>query len=151
MVRLAIRQGAGAEGLQLARALAMSTYRTPSEFAERFTAPPRFENGLARFAVEDYLMARGAHYAGQYSAASFLCLSESIDLHAIDATEITVPVRALGVREDQLVPLIDMQALCRELPQAELQEISSHYGHDAFLKELEILRTWLQPLTGESA
>ncbi len=150
-VRFALSQGKGAEGLKLARALAMSTYRSPAEFAARFSAAPRFEAGVARFPVEDYLLARGAHYAERYSPASFLCLSESIDLHAVDAASISVPTRALGVAEDQLVPIADMRALCARLPRAQLHEISSLYGHDAFLKETEILREWLQPLTGETA
>ena len=43
---------------------------------------------------------------------------------------------AVAVREDQLVPLADMRAIARALGGgAELHEISSLYGHDAFLKE----------------
>jgi homoserine O-acetyltransferase len=151
MVRLALRRGAGADGMQLARALAMSTYRTPAEFAARFSGAPRFESGQVRFPVEDYLLARGERYAEQYSAASFLCLSESIDLHQVEPAQIAVPVRALGVREDQLVPIEDMRVMCQALPHAELQEISSLYGHDAFLKETTSLHAWMQPLLGESA
>ena len=60
---------------------------------------------------------------------------ESIDLHRVDATRIFVPVTAIAVREDQLVPLGDMRAMVARLPNAELHEISSVYGHDAFLKE----------------
>ena len=45
------------------------------------------------------------------------------------------PVTAIAVREDQLVPLGDMRAMVARLPNAELHEISSVYGHDAFLKE----------------
>ena len=41
----------------------------------------------------------------------------------------------MAVREDQLVPLGDMRAMVARLPNAELHEISSVYGHDAFLKE----------------
>ena len=67
--------------------------------------------------------------------ASFVCLSESIDLHRVDAGRIFAPVTAIAVREDQLVPLGDMRAMVARLPNAELHEISSVYGHDAFLKE----------------
>ncbi len=149
LVRFALRHGQEAEGLQLARALAMSTYRSPEEFAQRFSGPPRFEQGIARFPVEDYLLARGADYSTRYSAASFLCLSQSIDLHQVDASSISVPTRALAVIEDQLVPIDDMRRLCANLPSAQLREISSHYGHDAFLKEYDTLQDWLQPLTGD--
>ena len=82
--------------------------------------------------VEEYLFARGAEYAQRYRPDSFVCLSESIDLHRVDAARIFAPVTAIAVREDQLVPLGDMVA---RLPNAELHEISSVYGHDAFLKE----------------
>ena len=37
------------------------------------------------FPVEQYLFARGRDYAARYLPESFLCLSESIDLHAVDA------------------------------------------------------------------
>jgi len=39
-----------------------------------------------------------------------------------------------------LVPLPDMRAMVARLPVARLHEISSIYGHDAFLKETEQLR-----------
>lgn len=149
LVRFALRHHNEAEGLQLARALAMSTYRSPEEFAQRFSGPARFEQGIARFPVEDYLLARGADYSTRYSAASFLCLSQSIDLHQVDASRIVVPTRALAVLEDQLVPLDDMRRLCGKMPSAQLREISSHYGHDAFLKEYATLQDWLKPLTGD--
>lgn len=151
IVRFAQDHGAAEQGLQLARALAMSTYRTSQEFAQRFAGPPRFEQGIARFPVEDYLLARGADYSVRYSAMSFLCLSESIDLHAVTPESIRVPTRALGVLEDQLVPIDDMRNLCGRLPRASLQELSSPYGHDAFLKEYDFLRQWLAALQGDPA
>jgi homoserine O-acetyltransferase len=105
MVRFAIDCGRAQEGLQLARALAMSTYRSPEEFAalRRRTAYAT-ERGFV-FPVEDYLIARGADYATRYQPDGFLCLSESIDLHRVDAGRIFVPVTAVAVREDQLVPV----------------------------------------------
>jgi homoserine O-acetyltransferase len=53
----------------------------------------------------------------------------------VDAARIFAPVTAIAVREDQLVPLGDMRAMVARLPNAELHEITSVYGHDAFLKE----------------
>jgi len=40
-----------------------------------------------RFPVEGYLFARGDDYVQKYRAESFLALSESIDLHEVDAAE----------------------------------------------------------------
>lgn len=140
LVRYALDHGEGPRGLELARALAMATYRSPEEFAARFRAPAESTSNGFEFAVERYLFARGADYATQYRAESFLCLSESIDLHSVDAAQLRVPTTVIGVREDQLVPLNDLRALCARLqPHACLIEISSIYGHDAFLKEAGLL------------
>jgi homoserine O-acetyltransferase len=136
VVRFALECGKSAQGLELARALAMATYRSPEEFAARFGGAAR-KQGDDRYVlpVEEYLFARGAEYAQRYRPESFVCLSESIDLHRVDAGRIFTPVTAIAVREDQLVPLGDMRAMVARLPNAELHEISSVYGHDAFLKE----------------
>lgn len=136
LVRYAISRGDGPEGLRLARALAMATYRSPQEFAARFDAPPTRVDGRFQFAVESYLLARGDAYAAIHLAEAFVCLSESIDLHQIDPARIRTPATLVGVCEDQLVPLADMRSLKERLAgPAELIELSSIYGHDAFLKE----------------
>lgn len=135
IVKFAIESGDAAKGLELARALAMATYRSPEEFAARFSGAARQVDDRFVLPVEEYLFARGAEYAKTYRPDSFICLSESIDLHRVDAARIFAPVTAIAVREDQLVPLADMRAMVARLPDAELHEISSVYGHDAFLKE----------------
>lgn len=140
IVQFAIESGKPAKGLELARALAMATYRSPEEFAARFSGAPRRVEGRGDeggfvLPVEEYLFARGTEYAQRYRPESFVCLSESIDLHRVEAGRIFAPVTAIAVREDQLVPLGDMRAMVARLPNAELHEISSVYGHDAFLKE----------------
>jgi homoserine O-acetyltransferase/O-succinyltransferase len=135
IVKFAIESGQPAQGLELARALAMATYRSPEEFAARFSGAARRTDEGFTLPVEEYLFARGAEYAKSYRPESFVCLSESIDLHRVDASRIFAPVTAVAVREDQLVPLGDMRAMVARLPNAELHEISSVYGHDAFLKE----------------
>lgn len=136
IVRFAAESGRASAGLELARALAMATYRSPEEFAARFGgAPRRDDNGQFMLPVEEYLFARGSDYARRYLPESFVCLSESIDLHRIDATRVFVPTTAVAVAEDQLVPVTDVRAMVARLANAELHEISSVYGHDAFLKE----------------
>ena len=146
-MRLGLKTGNAREGIVLARALAMATYRSREEFAARFRGEPRFEAGHHPvFPVEDYLLARGRAYADSYRPESFICLSESIDLHHVDAARIGVPVDIVAVRQDQLVPLNDLRAMAARMPQARLHEFSSLYGHDAFLKEAEQLRPILAPL-----
>lgn len=154
MVRQALEQHDGPAGLKLARALAMATYRSAREFEERFDAPAEFDDELKRyvFPVERYLFARGDAYAQRYIPESFLRLSESIDLHRVDPALICTPATLVAVREDQLVPLADMQALARHLGGAStLIEISSRYGHDAFLKENDMLKPVLDTALAHGA
>jgi homoserine O-acetyltransferase/O-succinyltransferase len=140
ILRFAVDCGRPKEGVQLARALAMSTYRSTEEFSARFNGEPVLDGERFLFPVESYLFARGNDYASRYRPEAFLCLSESIDLHRVDSARIFVPTTAVAVREDQLVPLPDMRAMVARLPVARLHEMSSIYGHDAFLKETEQLR-----------
>jgi homoserine O-acetyltransferase len=141
MVRYAAGNGDAPEGLRLARALAMATYRSPEEFAVRFSGAPTRIDGRFQFPVESYLLARGDAYAATYVPEAFVCLSESIDLHQVDPSRIRVPVTLVAIIEDQLIPVSDMRSLQARLGGATaLVEISSLYGHDAFLKEGEALQ-----------
>ena len=140
ILRFAVECGRPKDGLQLARALAMSTYRSAEEFEARFNGAPSRDGERFTFPVERYLNARGSDFAERHQPESILCLSESIDLHHVDATRIFVPTTIVAIREDQLVPLTDLRGLAARLPVARLHEISSIYGHDAFLKESDQLR-----------
>lgn len=139
------------DGLKLARALAMSTYRSAEEFEARFDGVPTRDGDRFVFPVEQYIFARGNDFAEKHSAEAVLCLSESIDLHRVDATRIFVPTTIVAVREDQLVPLADLRGLAARLPAARLHEISSIYGHDAFLKESDQLRAIFAAALGGAA
>jgi homoserine O-acetyltransferase len=140
ILRFAVDCGRPKDGLKLARALAMSTYRSAEEFEARFDGAPTRDGDRYVFPVEQYLFARGGDFADRHNAEAILCLSESIDLHHVDASRIFVPTTIVAIREDQLVPLADLRGLAARLPAAKLHEISSIYGHDAFLKESHQLR-----------
>lgn len=137
-------------GLSLARQLAMLSYRSPEEFAQRFDAPARLEGGRARCAAEDYLQACGQRYVARWSATAYLRLSESIDLHQVDPAAIRAPTQLLAVQGDWLAPPAQLQALAAGLAgDAHCTQIDSAYGHDAFLKEPQavdaLLRQTLEP------
>jgi len=135
-VRFGLAHGDGAGGLRLARALAMATYRTREEFEQRFGGEAEISGTQAVFPVERYLLARGDDYARRYAPGSFMCLSESIDLHRIEPESIAVPTTLVAVAEDQLVTLDEMRELEARLGgPRRLYEIHSLFGHDAFLKE----------------
>jgi homoserine O-acetyltransferase len=140
IVRLGIAAGRPAEGLGIARALAVTTYRTSDEFAGRFPGPPALAQGGARFPVEDYLDHHAERFTATHSPERFLSLSESIDLHRVDPAAVTVPATLVTVTRDTLVPPRQMRELHTGLSgPAQLIEIDSLYGHDAFLKEVAAL------------
>lgn len=147
-VRLGLDTGRAEEGLAIARGIAMTTYRTPQEFAERFGVAPESTADGFRFPVEEYLEHHGASFVRRFSPWSFLCLSESIDLHRVDPALITTPTTLVAVQGDALVPPWQMRTLAERLGGPVLSiEIPSIYGHDAFLKEVdavsEIIHTTL--------
>jgi homoserine O-acetyltransferase len=128
-------QGDAAAGVALARAMAILTYRTADEFGERFAAEPRLEQGRVRVAAEDYLDAQGARHSGRMCSTAYQRLSESIDLHRINASQLRVPLTLVAVDGDTLVPAKDIEAVADQVPGATFHRIHSRFGHDAFLKE----------------
>ncbi len=131
-------------GLSLARQLAMLSYRTPEEFGERFNADVAIEGGRARCAAEDYLEACGSRFVERFNATAYVRLSESIDLHRVDTTNIQAPTTIVAIAEDRLIPIEDAYALIEHIrADTRLRLLHSRYGHDAFLKEKEAITTVL--------
>lgn len=138
---LAFARDAGreAEGVALARELAMITYRTPEEFALRFASTPPGKAGEA-YPVCDYLIARGADYAEVTSAARWTSLSDSLDRHAVEPEAIRCPLTVIGFTSDRLTPIEDSRELARRAPNLRrFVEAPSIFGHDAFLKERDLV------------
>lgn len=136
VVRFARAHGDAASGLDLARRLAMTTYRGEREFAERCSAAPQLVDGRYHFAEEGWLGTAGARFAQRFPAERFLALSESIDLHAVAPRDVRVPTTLIGFSSDRVVPLADLCELQLELgAPTQLHVIDTRYGHDGFLKE----------------
>lgn len=137
IVRLGITRGAAREALVLARGLAMTTYRSAREFAGRFASDAVLSDVAAPdFAVAGYLRDRGGRFADAFTPESFLCLSQSIDLHRVDPRDIAVPVTLVAFEPDAVTPLWQVRTLTVQLAGAwTLRVVRSIYGHDAFLKE----------------
>ena len=138
-------------GLAMARQLAILSYRTPEEFAERFGAAQVVDGGV-RVAAEDYLDYCGVQYTARTSPVAFLRLSESIDLQALDPERIASPVTVVAVEQDRLVPVEDSYALVERLGgETRLKVLNSIYGHDAFLKEESAIAAILSAALQQSA
>lgn len=155
VVRLGARLGDADAGLDLARRLAMTTYRGEREFAERCADAPVFADGRFQFAEEAWLKAAGASFVKRFDGARYLALSESIDLHRVEPEDVRVPTTLIGISTDRVVPLADLCELQRRCgAAAALHVIDSRYGHDAFLKEdaqISALLRDCEPLSSQSS
>ncbi|MEZ5897526.1 MAG: homoserine O-succinyltransferase [Parvularculaceae bacterium] len=141
IIEFSLLAGEGERGVDLARQLAMTTYRTPEEFNSRFKAADE---------AGSYLAARGADYAGKMSALRYLTLSAAIDRHDVAPEEISTPALVIGANSDRLVPIADVRELAARLAGlVRLETIPSLFGHDAFLKEAERIRPSLDEFLKE--
>ena len=121
------------DALALARALAMTTYRSDAEFSERFA-----RGDLA--AVDSYLRHHGEKFARRFTAERFLALSLSSDLHRVDPALVRVHTTLVAPENDAVVPRADLEELARALAApSRLVDLPSIHGHDAFLTDTESL------------
>lgn len=118
--------GGGETGLALARALAIVGYRTPEGLERRFA-----DGGD----VLGWLVHHGDEFARRFSATAYRCLGVSLDTHHVDPAAIVAATTLFGIAEDQLVPPSLLREYAARAPHCKHIEISSVYGHDAFLKE----------------
>ncbi|MBS0381351.1 MAG: homoserine O-succinyltransferase [Proteobacteria bacterium] len=138
IVQLGLDNGCVDQALSLARQLALTTYRSGEEFAQRFSGEAECRDGHYRLPVEDWLEHQGRKFVARFDAHRYLALSESIDLHAVDPRAVRVPAALIGFASDRLVPLADLCELQQKLAApASLDVVETPYGHDGFLKEPE--------------
>jgi homoserine O-acetyltransferase len=137
VVELGLDHGVGDEALAIARGIAMTTYRTAREFAERFENAPTFNGDTeVSFEVERYLLSRGADFAAKFRPEYFLALSLSSDLHRVDPAGIRTPTTIIAAEGDTLVPEEQTRDLAHRLgAPARFELVETIFGHDAFLKE----------------
>jgi homoserine O-acetyltransferase len=130
------------ETVCLARELAMTTYRTLDEFAQRFDASPPSHAGDP-YPVCNYLIARGHEY--DLCPNRWIALSDSMDRHCVNPAKIKARTVLAAVPDDRLVPYSDIAALNDLLGErSQLISLPSLYGHDAFLKEPRIVSAILR-------
>lgn len=133
-----------AKGLSLARMIAMNSYRSPKDFESKFGR--RIQDGTDIYEVESYLNYQGRKIVDRFDAASYVRLTQAMDAHDVahnrDTYEeilggVRVPVLVMGIDTDMLYPTAEQKELADLLPEGEYTEITSPYGHDAFLIEFE--------------
>jgi homoserine O-acetyltransferase len=137
IVELGLDTGRADDGMILARAVAMTTYRTAREFGERFrdSAPVRTD-GRVVFPVESYLEAAGKRFAAWCPPERFLALTLTSDLHRLDPAAVRVPSVLIAEEGDTLVPEEQIVELAEKLAAPHRYvHLPTIYGHDAFLTD----------------
>lgn len=136
IVELGLETGRPDDTMALARAIAMTTYRSAREFDERFGAVTGAAEGAIEFAVEQYLMQAGRRFATRMAPERFLALSLSVDLHRVTPEDIHVPTTVIAAEGDTLAPPAQLRAMSRRLPNlTAFHTLETRCGHDAFLTE----------------
>lgn len=145
-------------GMRLARKLGMMSYRSASEWLERFgrerADSAEHEPFGIEFEVESYLESRARAFVGGFDANSYLYLSRAMDL--FDAAEHGGTVDkafkrlklqqalVVGVETDILFPLHQQRALADALRRTGIEtqylSLPSKQGHDSFLVDMDRFR-----------
>ena len=149
----AVHINAGAAGLKAARAIGMLTYRNYSIFKEAQTdADIEKIDGYKAFSYINY---QGDKLVSRFNAYSYWLLTKSMDSHHLSRGRgmelqhvlhtITIPTLIIGLKSDILCPLEEQRFMAAHLPNAQLVEIDSSYGHDGFIIETKQITAHLAP------
>ena len=133
-------------GLGLARAIAMLTYRSFDSLEQKFGRERAVSsNGLgASFEIAGYLEYQGVKLVKRFDANTYLYLTMAMDDYDISDGRgrtadvlgaMEMPALVMGIDSDVLYPEAEAKALVDQLPNASYARISSPHGHDAFLIE----------------
>ncbi|MGI8717196.1 MAG: homoserine O-acetyltransferase MetX [Lapillicoccus sp.] len=138
------------DGLGIARRIAHITYRSEQELADRFgRLPQEGEQPLGaggRYAVESYLDHHASKLSRRFDANSYLVLTEAMSSHDVGRARggvsaalarVTADVTVVSVDSDRLYPPRLSDEIAAATPRARRHTISSHYGHDGFLIEID--------------
>ncbi|OBW95779.1 homoserine O-acetyltransferase MetX [Gallibacterium salpingitidis] len=152
------------QGLATARMLGMLTYRTHTQLTKAFGRAIKQDTNFLGdyFQVESYLTYQGQKFLDRFDANSYLQLTRALDLYdpAIgfaNVTEALSRIKAkytlVAVTNDQLFKLIDLEKSKQLLEKAKVDlsyaEITSDFGHDAFLVDYEFFAPKIRRGLGE--
>ncbi len=135
-------------GLAVARMVGHITYMSDESMRQKFGRRQREENGI--FEVASYLRYRGRQFVDRFDANSYLFITKAMDMFDLGhGAQSLVPVLAksrtryliISFTSDWLYPsyqsLEIVSALRRRNQDVAYIELTSKYGHDAFLVEVD--------------
>ena len=134
----------GDKGLEVARAIAMLSYRN----YEMYSRTLRPEDTPGNYGASSYQRYQGKKLAQRFRSDSYRVLTQAMDGHdvgrsrgSIEAAlqQITANVLIIGIATDILFPPLEQELLHKTILDAELEIIESSYGHDGFLTEGKLI------------
>jgi homoserine O-acetyltransferase len=143
---------AGINGMKAARSVALLSYRSYEGYG--LTQPNNQSQlqpnptGESLGGAASYQRYQGQKLANRFNAFSYYTLSKTMDSHNLGRGRGTVEEALLRIRAKTLVIAIDsdllfppseQQFLAANIPNSSIVTIQSHYGHDGFLLEYELL------------
>ncbi len=127
-------------GLQVARSIAMLSYRSYSGYGK--TQTDQDSEKTDGFLASSYQSYQGKKLADRFNAYSYITLSKAMDSHnvgrgreSIEAalSKIKANTLVVGIDSDNLFPVSEQEFLKQAIPNAKFASISSDFGHDGFL------------------
>jgi homoserine O-acetyltransferase len=136
---------AGQKGLKAARAIGILTYRNYGILVERQSDPDAEK--IDNFKASSYINYQGDKLVKRFNAYSYWLLTKSMDSHNISRGRGGDPKKVLqtiqqktliiGISSDILCPLHEQELLAENIPNSNLVEIDSPFGHDGFITEAD--------------
>ncbi|HJQ52987.1 MAG TPA: homoserine O-succinyltransferase [Gemmatimonadaceae bacterium] len=134
VIELGSATGRERDAIAIARGIAMTTYLTAEHLAERIAPDAPADRRALESRIGNFLKSRGEQFADRWTSERYTALSLSLDLHDVIPEAIQIPTCVIAVSSDRLVPVEDCRELARRLGgPAQIIELDSPFGHDAFL------------------
>lgn len=147
VIELGANLGRERDALTIARGIAITSYLTPNYFKERFIDCGPADSRVVEDRIGSYLRKKGEDFADSWTSDKYNALSLSLDLHQVRPEDIAVPATVIAVSSDRLVPLEQARQLVDRLAgPAQLIEIDSPFGHDAFLGDAHRIAPFIEEL-----
>ena len=137
---------AGLKGMEIARSIALISYR----HYRTYEATQQDDDRLENFKSESYQRYQGLKLAKRFNAFSYYVLSKGMDSHNLGRgrggiikalNSIKAATLSIAVESDLLYPASEQEFIAQHVPGASYESIDSLYGHDGFLLEYGKIET----------
>ena len=146
---------AGLQGLKVARAVAMISYRSHDIYS--INQKESATDKITDFRAASYQQYQGSKLATRFNAFSYYLLTKVMDSHQVAReresaesalAKIKSKTLVIGIDQDILFPIQEQEFLAQNIHGAQFRSIHTPYAHDGFLVETEQLNNYLKNFLG---